>query len=91
MAKKKEVRLKKIPLEILLDVLTNLFDMGVDYIDIVGIANEVQDTISIVYSKEYMSKDLSEAMDEMIDEMLKDDEEQKTNIKLSDDDLNQMI
>lgn len=63
--------------------------MGVDYIDIIGIPNEVQDVISIVYNKDYMSKELLEDIDEAIDDFI-DNEEQKKNIKLSDDDLNQL-
>ncbi len=90
MAKKKEIRLQKIPVEIMLQTLHELFAMGIDYIDIVGIPNEVQDTIGIVYNKDYMSKELLDSIDEAINEFI-DDEEQKKDIKLSDDDLNQII
>jgi len=90
MAKKKEIRLQKIPVEIMLQTLHELFAMGIDYIDIVGIPNEVQDTIGIVYNKDYMSKELLDSIDEAIDDFI-DNEEQKKDIKLSDDDLNQII
>lgn len=94
MAKKKEVRLKKIPLGVFLETLVDLYNFGVEYIDITGIPGEEQDVIGIMYSKEYMSKELFEKFDEAIDDFLKDelkDEEMiKKDIKLSDDDLNQL-
>lgn len=92
MAKKKEIRLKKIPLEVLLEVLTEIFDMGVDYVDIVGVPDEIQDTIGIVYTKDYMSKELQDKVDEIIDDFIDDNiTEKKKDVKLSDDDLNQII
>jgi len=48
MAKKKEVRLKKIPLEIFLKTLEELYLFGLDYIDIIGTPGEEQDVIGIV-------------------------------------------
>ena len=91
MAKKKEVRLKKIPLEIFLDALEELYNMGLEYIDIVGINGEEQDTIGLAYSKDYMSQDLHEDIQKAMDEIEKYDNEIKKDIKLSDDDLNQII
>jgi|APGre2960657404_1045060.scaffolds.fasta_scaffold36144_4 hypothetical protein len=90
MAKKKEVRLKKIPLEIFLDALEELYNMGLEYIDIVGINGEEQDTIGLAYSKDYMSQDLHEDIQKAMDEIEKYDNEIKKDIKLSDDDLNQL-
>jgi len=74
----------------MLETLHELYAMGIDYIDIVGFPNEVQDTISIVYNKDYMSKELIDNINEAIDDFI-DSEEQKKDIKLSDDDLNQII
>lgn len=74
----------------MIQTLNELYEMGIDYIDIVGIPNEVQDNIVIAYNKDYMSKELIEGIDEAIDDFI-DSEEQKKNIKLSDDDLNQII
>jgi hypothetical protein len=90
MAKKKEVRLKKIPLEIFLDALEELYNMGLEYIDIVGVNGEEQDTIGLAYSKDYMSQDLHEDIQKAMDEIEKYDNEIKKDIKLSDDDLNQL-
>jgi len=93
----KEVRLRKIPLQAFLDVLVDLYNSGLDYIDIVGKPDEIQDTIGVMFSNEYMSK---EQRDDFYE---KDTEEQtpptepnkedkpKINIKLSDEDLNQLL
>lgn len=94
---KKEIRLRKIPLQAFLDALVDIYNSGVDYIDIVGIPDEIQDTIGIVFSSDYFSK---EHRDDFYE---KDTEEQtpptepnkedkpKINIKLSDEDLNQLL
>ena len=82
----KRVILRKIPLEIFIDVLMEIYEQGVDYVDIVGIPDEIQDTIGVMYTEEYLSE---EARD-----MFKDDEEKQKNIDvnlLDDNDLNQII
>jgi hypothetical protein len=89
MAKKKELRLKKIPLELFLDALDELYAMGVEYIDIVGTMGEEQDTIGLMYCKEYMNKEFLDQFDENIDKFI-EEEMIKKDIKLSDDDLNQL-
>jgi hypothetical protein len=89
MAKKKELRLKKIPLETFLDALDELYAMGVEYVDIVGTLGEDQDTIGLMYCKEYMNKEFLEEFDENIDKFI-EEEMIKKDIKLSDDDLNQL-
>lgn len=86
MAKKKEVRLNKIPLGTFLDTLLELYHEGLDYIDIVGIPDEVQDTISILFTKEYMSKEMRERLSKFEDDAIEDDNEIS-----NDDDLNQLI
>jgi hypothetical protein len=91
MAKKKEVRLKKIPLAMFLDTLTELLTLGVEYIDIIGTSGEEQDTIGIIYSNEYISKEMTEKLDEALDEFLKEHiDDLKKDEDLSDEDLNQL-
>jgi hypothetical protein len=95
MAKKKEVRLNKIPLGTFLDALLELYNEGLDYIDIVGVPDENQDTVGIVFTKEYMSEGMRDKYDEFERKTLTDLEEEefkKRKIDLSkDDDLNQLI
>lgn len=88
MAKKQELRLRKIPLEQFLDALLELYNKGLDYIDLVGTPDSVQDTIGIMFTKDYMNKEMREFYDEVNNE----DEELSKKIDLSnDDDINQLI
>jgi hypothetical protein len=68
----KEIRFRKISLELLLDTLTHLWDAGADYIDIIGIQNEDQDIINIVVQEDYMSEE--ESSDESDDDTLSDED-----------------
>lgn len=77
-----DVILRKIPLSILLDHLTEIYNSGVDYIDILGVNGEEQDKIGIAFNSSYMSPEE--------DTNLNPDESQ-INIKLSDEDLNQLL
>lgn len=71
-------------LQTLLDILSDLFDKGVDYVDIIGTLQDDQDSLGISFSKEYMAEEYIENFDNIdIPNQL------KTN--LSDDDLNQLI
>ncbi len=79
MANNKEIRFRKISLELLLDTLTHIWDAGADYVDIIGIQGEDQDVINIVVQEDYMS-------DEPIDESEDDDD-----TPLSDEDINNLI
>lgn len=86
MENNKKVVLRKIPLEIFIDVLMEIFEQGVDYVDIIGVPDEIQDTIGVTFSQDYISP-------EAIDNFKIDEDEQKNiDINLSDDqDLNQLI
>ena len=57
MENNKEVVLKKIPLKILLDILTDAWDNGADYIDLIGTPDQIQDSIAIAVREEYYSKE----------------------------------
>lgn len=81
---KNQVRLKKIPLEIFIQALTDIYNTGVDYIDIIGVPGEEQDTIGIAFCDEYLSKEEEEDTLENLKEQIK-------NINLSDEDLNQLL
>jgi len=78
-----KIILKKIPIEILMDTLHDLYHRGVVYIDIMGIPREEQDTLGVSFSNEYMRENVD----------FEDVEKYLTQtIKLSDeDDLNQLI
>ena len=80
MRQNKEIRFRKISLQLLLDTLTHIWDAGADYVDIIGIQGEDQDVINIVVQEDYMS-------DEPIDEA----EEEDDPPTLSDEDINNLI
>lgn len=86
--------IKKIPLNELIDILSDLYNRGVDFIDILAPEEPSEDDrMTIKFTKEYMSPEaeLEEG------EALEDDEEDVLDIhiipdtKLSDEDLNQLL
>ena len=79
----KEMRFRKISLELLLDTLTHIWDSGADYVDIIGIQGDEQDVINIVVKEDYMSDD--------IEEYEEDDDENPPLPPLSDEDINNLI
>jgi hypothetical protein len=82
------MRIRKVGVSAFIDILVELYNKGVDYIDIIGIPDDVQDSIGISFSKEYMADDLKENFDKIPNTKV---EENEINIKLSDDDLNQLL
>ena len=54
---KQPVRFQKIPLEGFIDLLMEIYQRGADYIDILGIPDEVQDVVSVVVRDEYLAED----------------------------------
>jgi hypothetical protein len=82
MRQNKEIRFRKISLELLLDTLTHLWDAGADYVDIIGIQGEDQDVINIVVQEDYMSEEDTDVYDE---------EEEDNDTPLSDEDINNLI
>jgi hypothetical protein len=79
----KEVRFRKISLQLLLDTLTHIWDSGADYVDIIGIQGEDQDVINIVVKEDYMSEEDNDVYDE--------EEEEEEDTPLSDEDINNLI
>ena len=85
--------IKKIPLNELIDILSDLYNRGVDYIDILAPEEPSEDDrMTIKFTKEYMSPDAELEEGEELD----DDEEDVLDIsivpeKLSDEDLNQLL
>jgi len=87
---KNELKIEKIPVQEMIDLLIALYNKGVDYIDIVGIKGTLQDQMAIAFTKEYMTEEAMINFDEMeIDEDIAD--EIDLNQKLSDEDLNKLI
>jgi len=81
---KKEVRFRKISLQVLIDTLTHIWDSGADYVDIIGIQNDDQDIINIVVQEDYMTEEELEEFDE-------EQEDEDDTPTLSDEDINNLI
>jgi hypothetical protein len=86
--------IKKVPLNDLIDILSDLYNRGVDFIDILAPEEPTEDDrMTIKFSKEYMSPDVELEEGEELD----DNEEDILDItivadtKLSEEDLNQLI
>lgn len=98
MENKNQVRLHKIPLGPFLDALLELYNEGLDYVDLVATPDEQQDTIGIMFTQEYMSKEMrdkygdivDDIADEIIDKLEKEEKSKKIDLS-NDDDLNQLI
>ena len=74
--------IKKVPLDEIIDVFMDLYNKGVDFIDI--IASETDNRISVIFSEEYINE-------EAVDNFELKDLEIDIETKLSDEDFNQLI
>jgi hypothetical protein len=84
----KDVSIQKIPLDNLIDILVDLYNHGVDYIDIIGTMGEDRDYMAVSFCKEYMSEEAADSFDDVSNVIT---EEDITNYKLSDKDINDLI
>lgn len=77
---------RKIPLKVLIDILHDAWDKGADYVDIMGVPNEVQDNIAIAIREEYMGAIPADGEEEYnVDVEFEEGED------LTDEDLNQLL
>jgi hypothetical protein len=74
--------IKKVPLDEIIDVFMDLYNKGVDFIDI--IASEKDNRISVIFTEEYVNQ-------EAIDNFELDNIEINIDSKLTDEDFNQLI
>lgn len=82
----REVKIQKIPLDRLIETLVDLYNKGIDYIDISGVPGDDQDRMAIVFTKDYMTEQGKKNFGE------EDDLDIEIGpSKLTDDDINQLI
>jgi hypothetical protein len=72
--------IKKVPLDEIIDVFMDLYNKGVDFIDL--IASEHDNRISVIFSEEYINEEAKDTF------QIVDEEEDEA---LTDEDLNQLI
>jgi hypothetical protein len=80
-----EVKLKKIPLKRFIDTLIDVYTSGADYIDLIGVADEEQDSIGISVSNEYMNVDREKYYEELSEKIF-----ERSKGKLSEEDFNEL-
>jgi len=91
------VRIRKVHVESFIAILSDLFEKGVDYVDVYGVAGDPADSIGLSFSKEYMSKDLEENFENMTftdGKQESEDEKPQADFKIdlsNNDDLNQLL
>ena len=52
----REVKIQKIPLDKLIDTLVDLYNKGIDYVDIAGVPGEEFDRMAIAFTRDYMTE-----------------------------------
>lgn len=82
----REVKIQKIPLDRLIETLVDLYNKGIDYIDISGVPGIDQDRMAIVFTRDYMTEEGKKNFGE-VDEL----DLEIGPSKLTDDDINQLI
>ena len=81
----REVKIERIPLDKLIDTLVDLYNKGIDYIDVVGVPGVEFDRMGIAFTKDYMTDQGKENFGEL------DLDLEILSSKLTDDDLNELI
>ena len=97
----KKLTIQKVPLYALIEVLENLYNDGVEYIDISGELNGEKDVIKITVKEEYMTLDENHNDSEhKFEEIYDDDDDEQENIlnkpikavkKLTDKDITNLL
>lgn len=70
--------IKKIPLKAFLEVLSDIYESGADFVDLIGTPDDHEDAIGISVPEEYMNT-------------TEQKQEEEQNSSLTDEDLNQLI
>lgn len=81
----REVKIERIPLDKLIDTLVDLYNKGIDYIDVVGVPGVEFDRMGIAFTKDYMTDQGKKNFGEI------DVDLEIISSKLTDDDLNELI
>jgi len=87
MENNEQLTIKKVPLDSFIDILMDLYNKGVDYIDITGVTNDHSDKMAISFTSEYMMEGAEEEFKDIPSLDIKD----LLNQKLSQEDLDQLI
>jgi len=87
----KKILIKKISLDEIIDVFVDLYNKGIDYVDLVNTDDE-EGKLSVIFTKEYMCKEMQESDDfELIQDSIEDIDFNEEDSKFSEDDINDLI
>lgn len=79
-----KLRIKKVHLNSFIEILMDLYNKGVDYVDLAGSLHDNQDVVGISFCREYMDKEYVQNFDGI-------PATGNVNKNISDEDLNQLI
>jgi hypothetical protein len=88
----KKILIKKVSLDEIIDVFVDLYNKGVDYVDISSTDEEGK--LSVIFTKEYMCKEMQDADDfQRLHNSISniDDDQEEEDSKFSEDDINDLI
>jgi hypothetical protein len=87
----KKILIKKISLNEIIDVFVDLYNKGVDYVDLVN-TDEEEGKLSVIFTKEYMCKEMQESDDfELIQNSIEDIDYNEEDSTFSEEDINDLI
>jgi hypothetical protein len=87
----KKVLIKKISLDEIIDVFVDLYNKGVDYVDLVN-SEEDEGKLSVIFTKEYMCKEMQDSEDfQRMHDSITDIEFNEEDSTFSEDDINDLI
>jgi hypothetical protein len=88
----KELKIRKVHLDSFINVLVDLYDRGVNYVDIIGVLDGKQDMVGLSFSREYMSEEQRKNFDSIPINISHKGNNNDVHVRFSDDeDLNQII
>jgi len=87
----RKLLIKKISLDEIIDVFVDLYNKGVDYVDLVNTDEEGK--LSVIFTKEYMCKEMQddEQFSVLQDDLSSDIDFNEEESKFSEDDINDLI
>lgn len=88
----KKILIKKVSLDEIIDVFVDLYNKGVDYVDISSTDEEGK--LSVIFTKEYMCKEMQDSDDfQRLHNSISniDDIEEEPDSKFSEDDIDDLI
>lgn len=80
---------RQVKIEHMMDALMELWNMGLEYVDVHGERGEDQDSVVLEFSKAYMDEEYKDRFDEFFKEDT--NEEGQVTKRLTDDDINRLL